>query len=413
MLFAPVDPESQKAARPTREKKPEAEPDPLDDGQAEELSELKELLIDADGVSQVLSQAVSISTASDDQLARALRPTIEQSLEDSTRRNPGMLAEAIFPVLGPAIRRSINETFESLVQSLQTTLEHSMSSQGWKWRFEAWRTGRPFAEVVLSHTLLYKVEAVFLIHKETGVLLHHVKGKAGVVKDEDMVSGMLTAIQDFVGDSFEGDRGDKLRTMQVGDRSVWIEDSPRMSLAAVITGRCPVEYRQSLRETLEQIELGYAKVLKNFSGDVAVFGGTEPLLENCLKSESAVEKKKSGSPVMAYAVLLVMFLGLATYIGFRMFEGSRWDAMVTELKVEEGLIVLDAVQDGEGSYVIGMRDSFARDPLEVLRKHGYTKDTVQMKWEPYVSYDPDLILRRARARLKPPEDVRLYYQGGA
>ena len=171
----------------------------VDEG-SEELGELKELLVDADGVGRVLSQAVLVSTSSDDRLARALRPTIEQSLEESTRRNPGMLADAIFPVIGPVIRKSINETFDGLVQSLQTTLEHSMSAQGWKWRFEAWRSGKSFAEVVLSHTLIYQVEAVFLIHKGTGILLKHAMAKEGVVKDEDMVSGMLSAIQDFVGD---------------------------------------------------------------------------------------------------------------------------------------------------------------------------------------------------------------------
>lgn len=405
-----MDPESKKVVQPTNQPKPEP-PDPSA-AEVEELSELKELLIDADGVSQVLSQAVSISTASDDQLARALRPTIEQSLEESTRRNPGMLAEAIFPILGPAIRRSINETFDSLVQSLQTTLEHSMSSQGWKWRFEAWRTGRPFAEVVLSHTLLYKVEAVFLIHSESGVLLHHAASMAGVVKDEDMVSGMLTAIQDFVGDSFEGTRNDKLRTMQVGERSVWIENSPRLTLAAVISGRAPVEYRGELRSTLEQVELGYAKPLKSFSGDVAVFSGTEPLLENCLKSESAVKERSGGSPMAAYAVLVILLLVLAVFFGFRWYESARWDDVVSELRSESGIVVLDARHDGDVPTVVGMRDSFSRDPYEVLRGHGYAKHEVRMKWEPYVSHDPKLLVLRAREKLKPPKSITLLLQGG-
>jgi len=407
-----VDQESKKVTRPSRpaETKPAAaEPSAVE---AEDLSELKELLIDADGVSQVLSQAVSISTASDDHLARALRPTIEQSLEESTRRNPGMLAEAIFPILGPAIRRSINETFDSLVQSLQTTLEHSLSSQGWKWRFEAWRTGRPFAEVVLSHTLLYKVEAIFLIHSESGVLLHHAAGQAGVVKDEDMVSGMLTAIQDFVGDSFEGNRNDKLRTMQVGERSVWIENSPRLTLASVISGRAPIEYRGEMRSTLEQVEMGYAKALKSFSGDVAVFGGTEPLLENCLVAESAVKEETGGSPMAAYVVLLILLIVLAVFLGFRWYESARWNDLVSELRAEPGIVVLDARRDGEVPTVIGMRDSFSRDPNEVMRSHEYSKSDVLMKWEPYVSHDPKLLLRRAREQLEVPESIKLNFLAG-
>ena len=43
--------------------------------------------------------------------------------------------------------------------------------QGLKWRVESIRTGRPFAEIVLMHSLLYRVEQVFLIHRETGLVL--------------------------------------------------------------------------------------------------------------------------------------------------------------------------------------------------------------------------------------------------
>ena len=60
-----------------------------------------------------------------------------------------------------------------------------------KWRFEAWRTGRPFAEIVLLKTLVYRVDQVFLIHKETGLLLQH------VVADE--VRAKDAAVQEKIG----------------------------------------------------------------------------------------------------------------------------------------------------------------------------------------------------------------------
>ena len=70
----------------------------------------------------------------------------------------------------------------------------------------AWRTGKSFAEVVLLNTLVYRVEQVFLIHAQTGLLLQHVVADAVTAQDADMVSGMLTAIRDFARDSFGGTR---------------------------------------------------------------------------------------------------------------------------------------------------------------------------------------------------------------
>ena len=81
-----------------------------------------------------------------------------------------------------------------------------MSKQGLKWRFEALRTRKPFAEVILLHTLVYQVEQIFLIHKDTGLTLQHVVSKAELANDPDLVSGMLTAIKDFVQDSFGAQR---------------------------------------------------------------------------------------------------------------------------------------------------------------------------------------------------------------
>ena len=88
---------------------------------------------------------------------------------------------------------------------MNQTLGRSFSAQGLKWRLEAWRTGKALREVVLLRTLVYRVEQVFLIHRETGLLLQHVSaGPRRASQDADMVSGMLTAIRDFVQDSFGG-----------------------------------------------------------------------------------------------------------------------------------------------------------------------------------------------------------------
>ncbi|NJM53355.1 MAG: hypothetical protein HC846_08145 [Blastocatellia bacterium] len=55
-----------------------------------------------------------------------------------------------------------------MVQSLNQSLEHSISPKGLRWRIEAWQTGKSFAEVVMLNSLIYRVEEVFLIHRETG-----------------------------------------------------------------------------------------------------------------------------------------------------------------------------------------------------------------------------------------------------
>ena len=74
------------------------------------------------------------------------------------------------------------------------------------------------------HSLLFSVEQVFLIHRETGLVLSHVVAPRVATQDPSLVSGMLSAIQQFVKDSFESQRGDNtLDFLEVGELEVWIE----------------------------------------------------------------------------------------------------------------------------------------------------------------------------------------------
>ena len=183
-------------------------------------------------ISPILPQAIQQSAAQNSLLSEATLPLVEENIRLSTRRDPQILADALFPAIGPAIRRAIAEALSQMVQSLNKTLDNSFSLQGLKWRVEAWQTGKAFGEVVLLHTLLYRVEQVFLIHRETGLLLQHVTANPADIhltsdttmrENADLVSAMLTAIQDFVHDSFKTSPNGELNTLNYGDLTIWIE----------------------------------------------------------------------------------------------------------------------------------------------------------------------------------------------
>ncbi len=176
----------------------------------------------------------------DRQLAIALAPSVQQALTESVRKNPSSIATAIFPVLGPAIRKAISEALAGLVASVNAGIGQSLSLRGLQWRFEAWRTGVPYAQVVIRHSLLYRVEQVLLIHAETGLLLAHVASPDLPTADGDLISGMLTAIRDFVGDSFSQERDvGGLTSFKVGELGVTVEPGPQAVLAAVVRGPAP------------------------------------------------------------------------------------------------------------------------------------------------------------------------------
>ena len=370
--------------------------------QLDELTDRVEHAITPDALADHLPEAIALSTSRDRQLGRALAPTIETALTESIRRNPRDIATAIFPVLGPAIRKAIAETMAGLVRSINSAVEHSFSIQGIKWRIEAWRTGVPYAEVVIAHALIYRVEQVFLIHAETGLLLAHVTAPDLNVPDADLISGMLTAIQDFVRDSFRPGEGGTLSTFTVGEHTVHVEAGPRALIAAVIRGQSPESVPQRLQRTLEQIHLEYASPLADFEGDATPFASAAPLLEENVETVLATDLASERGTMrwLRWAIPLAAVVLLA--VGLTIAASVRWRRAVRLMEAEPGYVVVDASRHWRRWEFRGLRDPLARDARVVLAAGGLGQRTIVGEWKPYMSLDSAIVIARARRTLAAP-----------
>jgi outer membrane protein OmpA-like peptidoglycan-associated protein len=379
-----------------------------------QLAELEDRLENhrrrAQDLSQVLSESITLRAAKDKSLTKALTPTVQEALTISVKKNPRSIVDAIFPVIGPAIRKAIANALREMVQSLNQALEYSLSVKGIKWRLEALRTSKSFAEVILSHTLLYRVEQVFLVHQQTGLLLHHVAATAVVSQDADMVSGMLTAIQDFVRDSFGTQGGEGLDALQVGELTVWIEQGPGALLAAVIRGNAPQEYRAVLQDAIETIHLEQGEDLEEFQGDATPFEASHAMLENCLQSQ-AEEKEKKTSPLL-WVLVGVVVLALGLWLFFSLRSSWRWDEYLTKLNAEPGIVVVSQEKRGGKYFITGLRDPLAADPAEILKTTQVDPQTVIGRWENYQASHPDFVIARAVNLLQPPKTIALQFDKG-
>ena len=362
-------------------------------------------------VSRVLPAAVELR-ARDPHLKRVLAPTIEETISASVRRNPKPLADALFPIIGPAIRKAIATTLNGMLESLNTTLDHSLSWRSVRWRLDARRTGKSFAEIVLLNTLVYRVEQVFLIHRPSGLLLQHLTAPGTAIQDPDLVSGMLTAIRDFVQDSFKVSDDEGLQTLKLGELSVWIEQGPSSLLAVVIRGSAPPDLRTTLQRTLENVHGQYSDVLEAFDGDVARLEGARPLLEACFQQQYRHhDRHKHPAPALKLLIgLLILAMGLWGFVAIR--SRLRWNGYLDTLRAQPGIVVV-ATDREDGRYVVtGLRDPLASDPGAFLSQHRLAADRVVGRWQLYQALEPALVLARARQLLRPPSGVDLQLDGG-
>ncbi len=382
--------------------------------QLDEINEhIRNLSVRAGDVSEVLPDAIVRRAGQDASLRTALAPTLVEALRASVRKDPSLLADALFPMIGAAVRRAVAAALADMTDSLNKIVESSLSFRGVQWRFEALRTGKPFAEVALTRSLLYRVEQVFLIHGASGLLLQHAMSPAAVVKDPDMVSGMLTAIQDFVHDSF-GAAENSLDTLRVGEFSVWVQHGPRALLAGVVRGTAPPGLNNVFATANEALHREYGLELASFDGDAAPFAGTKQILDRCLLGQAPAERRRSYAWLYLAGALALLLIGIWAAWAVRDGRDRRhWNDYLSAVEKEPGIKVTKEERQGGKYLVSGLRDPLSRDPAQLLADYHIPPGRVKFQWESYLSLAPAFADEREFSRLKDSVDhhVVLFPEG--
>lgn len=367
---------------------------------------LEDPQLNVDQVSRVLPEAVLRRSTSDHDLGVALGPVVGDAIRASVRKDPQPIVDAIFPIIGPAIRRAIATAFAELAQSINTALEHSFTPRGLAWRFEAMRTGKSFGEVVLSHSLVFRVEQLFVIHRESGLLVEHRTAPGVQALAPDLVAAMLTAITDFVRDSFHVSKQEGLESMGLGDLTVWVEQGPAATIAAVVRGHAPVTYRQTMQRTVEELHRVHGGDLDRSAATGATFPIRSDVLEPCLVSQ--LQQSTQGTATRRLALMgAVVLVALGWWLVPRVVRSYRVGKYLSALRAEPGVVVASSGRDA-GRYVVsGLRDPLARDPATLLAGFKLDSSDVRAHWEPYVALRPEFVTERARRALHPAATTEL------
>ncbi|MDR2339983.1 MAG: hypothetical protein LBF40_07620 [Deltaproteobacteria bacterium] len=388
-------------------------------------------------VSHVVTEALLLRSNRDDKLNTVLAPTVEKIVSSSVRRNPETLANQIFPVIGPAIRKSISDAFSSMLQSFNNTLEMSLSLKGLKWRLEALRVHKPFSEIVLLHTLVYHVEEIYLIHAESGLMLDHLVAEGGEERDADLVAAMFTAIRDFIRDSFSVGQTENLDNLRFGERTIYLMRSDEVFMAAVVRGNPPATLTTELQAALELMVVDAADDLAEFKGDTKPFKRYrvffEPFLVAQYQDPKTLPFLVRKAPIIALLLIALFFgslwyekrserrHGAALAASDRELAEASARSRLRYLAVEEaalnklnqvpGLAVGSVGRlPGGRLAIVCLKDELAPDPAAILAgPGGLGEGTFAVVIKPFVSMDPPIVLQRVEKAIPLPKGVTMHY----
>ncbi len=150
--------------------------------------------------------------------------------------------------------------------------------------------------VLVFRRVRVQIEEVFLVYRD-GVLIYHLSRSLSQDKDEDVLSGMLTAVQEFVRDAFVYGEHRELHQLEFGDYRIMIERGRHLYLAVVYSGTGASSVRKRIRAALDQVEIAYGSVLEKWDGDMdKVVGARDLIREYLLKPNGRSIKGMPGLP---------------------------------------------------------------------------------------------------------------------
>ncbi len=111
------------------------------------------------------------------------------------------------------------------------------------------------------------VDEVFVLYHD-GTLLAHQTRRLKPGMDDEILGGMLIALQNFVRDSFKDENSTVLRRMDFGERKLLVERKDDFFMAVMLSGKRAGNAATRMMKVLDSIEEGYAPVLKEWDGDL-------------------------------------------------------------------------------------------------------------------------------------------------
>lgn len=231
---------------------------------------------------QRLLDALEVQINDEEALISTITPVIASAIRTNITDSRDEMIDALYPIMGKLVQRSVTEAMRDLARRIDEQMRRTFNVQAlWRQMLVRMR-GVSQAEMALRDAFPFHVLQVFLIHRETGLLLMHCAQQTEETTDSDLISSMLTAIRDFTEDAFGRGQEAELNEIQYGERSILIEVAHMVYIAVVIEGVLRSGFREQMREMMITIEHQHATALRTYDGDASRFTSADAALRTLL-----------------------------------------------------------------------------------------------------------------------------------
>ncbi|SFV90455.1 Putative periplasmic protein [hydrothermal vent metagenome] len=330
--------------------------------------------------SRYLAQIIAKSATNDPKaLGHALQSVISPVIAQEIADNKEKMIDALYPIMGGMISKYVTNAIKEMMEHINAKIEDGLSIERYKRKIKSKLTGVSETELLLEESAEAQIKALFVIQKDTGLLIAAAQQGEKEIDDPHIVASMASAIKDFVNDWMKNTKqSQEVQLLSYGNATLYIESAGSVYMIAFLDAEPDYDQRTKIQHFFAKVVKHYSDFFQTFKGDNTAEEITQlqQKMLSFLESENAHTPKQTaptkGSPAKIIGIALL--LGLLGYGGYIAKKAYRYHQLETQIAKRTGEKIT-IVEASDGVHLQGSLHTVENIPKihAVLKEQGYTK----------------------------------------
>jgi hypothetical protein len=249
---------------------------------------------------------------------KRVTPAIAKGIAD----NKETMIDALYPIMGGMISKYVTQAIKEMMETINKKIESGLSVENYKRKVKAKFSGVSETEILLEESSSSVISSIFVIHKESSLLIAEAHLEDKEIDDAHMVASMASAIKNFINDWIKNNEShNEVQILSYGNATLYIESAGSVYIVAFLDAEPDYEQRSQINTFFVKIVKEYATFFQKFDGDDSAdeIVTLSMEMEDYLYAHQPASKEEKKNPAK-YILFFITFL----LFGYGVYVFNAW-----------------------------------------------------------------------------------------
>jgi len=265
---------------------------------------------------------------------KRVTPAISKGIAE----NKDTMIDTLYPIIGGMISKYVSQAIKEMMETINNKIEDGLSFDKYKRKVKSKISGVSETELLIEESNEAIISSLFVIHKESGLLIAEANLEDKEIDDPHMVASMASAIKDFINDWIQSNESQsEVQILGYGNATLYIESAGSVYIIAFLDAEPDHEQRLQINTFFASVVKEYAVFFQKFDGDDSAdeIRILSAKMHDYLNSQVTLNKVSKGSSVHNPMKYIAIVFGLLCLSALGYFLKEQYSEYSIETKIKE------------------------------------------------------------------------------